>query len=281
MRSALFLITLIAAAAFAGGGCRSSSEPEEILPFPIQLRATTPGDSVTVVSVPLTFTAIFNQDVSLGDIITRLIPAASDPGTATVQGRTFVLSQLAPSSSRLAHWMLLDGPHFLRPYLVRFFTGDARGDFIFPDPDVDPCLVSGDVGQVGQIIGNLFTSRAIAPLLQNSLVFAFEKESLGSDPKLENLLTATPVAVGLATLPGVPEEATGFKIENLIIDVDYTLMAIIDSNGDGRYEIDDDWWGYAHNFTTGRLIFKSAHVDQCTPSLNVEMLPPLESGLAP
>ncbi len=281
MRIGSWIVLLVLAAASLGSGCKSSTQPQEILPFPIQLRATTPGDSVTVVDLPLAFSATFNQEVAVEDVIPRMIPMAREMGSPSVHGRTFDLSGVMPASTSLAHWMILDGPRFLHPYVVHFFTGNTRGNFYFPDPEVQPCLVTGDVGQVGMIIGQIFSNRSSAPSLQYTLVFAYRRDLLGPDPGLEEVLAATPQAVSLAETPALQPAVILYAVENLVIDVEYTLLAIVDTSGDGLYRIEDDWWGYAHDVATGALSFASAHIDQCTPILNVEMRPPTESSLGP
>lgn len=277
MRSLVLLITAVALL----GGCRSSSEPEELRPFPIQMRSSVPADSVTVDGSSLIFSAKFNQQVSTEDVRLTVIPTPLSMGEPVAHARTFDQIGLEPWPFSLSHQILMDGPRFLRPYLVRVFTGDAGGDFWFPD-ERNPCLIEGDLGQVGELYGKILSPPG-GPHPGNSVVFAYRRDGLGEYPDPELIFEiASPVAMVMPWAETATSDEAEFLMNHLIIYESYTVIVVLDTSGNGFYDPKEDWWGYPRDPVNYRLTAADAHLAMCAGVLDpVRLRRPIGSNPAP
>lgn len=234
---------------------------------------------------PFDFSASFNRDVTDADVQMMFVPQPISMGTVATHGRTYdrldVEFRSSESQNQFAHWILLDGPNFLRPYLIRLFTGDASGDYDFPNPDI-PCLVVGDLGQIGQMDGEIGTPPG-GPDPENTLVYAYLADGLGSDPDPSLIFfVAQPVAVTMATHAANKPGDWAYRVNQLQIYERYTVIAVLDTSGDGIYDPTEDWWGYPQDPASRRLTYAEAHIDACTPKLDrVELRRPIGSSPAP
>jgi hypothetical protein len=273
MRTLTYILTAVTLL----GGCRSSSEPIPLQPVPFQLRSSVPADSVTILSSQTDFSAFFDQEIPASEVRVRIIPEPISLGSVSTHGRTFDQLEIELSARGLAHWLLLDGPRFLRPYRVRVFTGYAGGSYDFPDPDNQPCLVVGELGQIGQIEGDVSKSPG-GPDPQYTVIFAFHVDDLPADPDpTEIFFLAPPVAIALAELDAQNPGDWGFRMESLLIYEVYALIAVLDTSGDGVYDPREDWWGYPQDPESRSLSYAEAHIDACTPRIGlIELRPPIE-----
>lgn len=263
------------------GGCRSSSEPEELRPFPIQIRSSVPADMVIVDGGSLTFSASFNQTVSTDDVCLTVVPPPLSMGEPVTYGKTFNQVGLELWPYRLSHQILVDGPRFLEPYLLRFFTGDASGELWFPD-EGNPCLIEGDLGERGELYGEVYRPPG-GPDPVDAAVFAFRRDGLGDFPDPELIFeTASPVAMTMTWESYDTDSGTGFLMEHLIIYESYTVIVVLDTSGNGLYDPKEDWWGYPRDPVSHRLTAAVAHLAMCAGVLDpVHVHPPIGSDPAP
>jgi hypothetical protein len=263
------------------GGCRSSSDPAPLKPIPIQLRSSFPADSVTVAPGVFDLSVAFNQEIQDDDVRVLMVPAARSPGTLQIHGRSYDRLGIVPSSYGLAQRVLLDGPRFLRPYLIRIYTGDASGDWWIPS-DLEPGRILGDLGQIGQMDGEI-SSPPGGPDPTHCVIFAYERDGLGEFPDPELVFEiAQPVSIALAEQGSPSPGVVWYRVNNLVTYERYTVIVVLDTSGEGNYDPREDWWGYPQDPHTFRLTEAEAHFYVCTPRLDqVRLRRPIGSNPAP
>lgn len=274
------LIYILAAVTLLGG-CRSSSEPEALKPIPIQLRSSFPADSVTVAPGVFDLSVDFNQEIGIDDVRMLLVPASPSMGTPQTHGRSYDRLDIEPSVNSLAHRVLLDGPRFFRPYLIRIYNGDANGSWLIPE-EREPCWLVGDLGQIGRIDGEI-SSPPGGPDPTHCVIFAYERDGLGAapDPKLIFEI-AQPISIALAEKGSPGPGVVSYQVDNLVIYERYTVIVVLDTSGEGNYDPREDWWGYPQDPYSYRLTDAEAHFYVCTPRLDqVRLRRPIGSSPAP
>ena len=216
-------------------GCQFTEPDQPVESKPLIFRSSTPADSVTGLHDPegLDFVARFNRDISAAEVTTNLLmPGPSAVGGVEVgtAGAVEVVWEDAVLDDDLAaHTWLIDGPDFVRPVVLRFFPGD----------DV--------LTHVGVVTGTISISppRTTA---EGSMLFVMAAgvpdTSFAPDtPTMLGLPIVAAVRIGQAR--GVRRNPYG--VGNLDPQYRHLVVAIEDTDDDGRYEPREDWWGYARD----------------------------------
>ena len=200
---------------------------EDILKLPpILIRNVVPRDS-TVVSDQggWPFRIDLRSPIQEGELGLRIFPAPDSvsPPVLSPGGRTLSYANVDLTDGDIKHKFLIDGPRFERPRVLEYLTGTPP---------------------TASVAGYISTLNAAVARVDLCIVFAY-LETANLDPYApESLLLYEPVTI--AKMPPRPADQTesAFAIGSLVTDGRYYIVAINDTNDDGEYDPNLDWWGY-------------------------------------
>jgi hypothetical protein len=247
-------------------GCQFTEPDQPVESKPLIFRSSTPADSVTGLHDPdgLDLVARFNREISEPEVTTNLLfpapRAAGGVDVGTAGAVEIVWNDVVLDDGLASHMWLMDGPEFTRPVLLQLFPGD------------------GTLTHVGVISGTISISppRTTA---EDAMLFVMisgapETTFAPDTPTMLGLPIVTVRRIGPAQ--GVRQNLYG--VGNLDPRFRYLLVAIEDTDDDGRYEPRDDWWGYPRNRLqpdTPLLVRASVFGDDDAPSsVNFEIVRP-------
>lgn len=199
-----------------------------ILQPPILIREMAPGDSAVVTDDgdwPLRIE--LRAPIEEGELNLWIYPEPDylSPGRLTASGRTLVFDEVDLADGNLKHRLLIDGVRFPKPKVIEYVVGDPP---------------------IALFEGRIQSSNPSKLDVDEAVVFIYD-DTANIDPFApESILAATPI--GLARIPprkegeiDAPFVATA--LENLKY---YQVVAIGDTNDDGLFDPNTDWWGYHH-----------------------------------
>jgi len=208
--------------------------------LPIQLNSSTPPDSTVEAFDPLNdfaMTAVMNRN--LDAIALRqnwIVPLPTRPGDFVASGRRQLQwTGIGFDPDVPVYTWFLDGPEFVEPIVLRFWTGS---------PGANTGVIRGGV----RIVDGLRSAR-------HAMLFLLSLSSRGealSEEALSFLGLPVERVKRLGGLQEIDENTTPdelisrFEFGELVPDRTYILLAIEDTDGDGYYVPQVDWWGYPH-----------------------------------
>lgn len=222
------LLALLPALLLATSACDERHE-EGLRPPPILIRETVPADSALVSDGggwPLTLN--FRAPVEEDELKLRIFPApdAVSAPTLSPSGMTLSYADVDLADGGHRHRLLLDAARMPRPRVLHYDTGSR------------PVLT---------IAGQVSTENARIARLDRTILFAYPGDAVIDPLGPESMLDFEPVAIaGVPMRPSDTVEAV-FAIGSLHAGL-YFIVGINDTNGDGEYDPNLDWWGYHRDF---------------------------------
>lgn len=232
-------IPILVAAAVLGlltsGGCRNDEFVAPVERPPLLFRSSVPADSTEGFYEPdgLTLSLTFRREVFEGDVTTSLVVPRPLSAGAQVFGRNspreWLYEDVVFDPDVNTYRWLVDGPSMLGPLLITFHPGE-------------PTALSG------RIPGEL---KIGAPYqdADGVVVYALRRIRRGGEAPLDSLLGLPISAITLVRAESPGTEGVGFVVSDLILGDPYLLVAVLDTNGDGRTVPGEDWWGYPRTET--------------------------------
>lgn len=182
-------------------------------------------------------TVVMNRDADARALRQNwILPYPPQPGSFTANGRRRLeWTGIGLDPDVPVYTWFLDGPDFVVPIVLRVWTG-------LPNPN------SGTIRGGVRVVEGLRSAR-------NAMLFVLSLSAQG-EPIPEGALSflGLPVerAMRLGGLLSIdedtpPSELTSrFEFRELVPGRRYLLLAIEDTDGDGYYVPQVDWWGYPH-----------------------------------
>lgn len=228
-------------------GCLHDEAGQAVDAPPLQLRGTTPADSVQYVHEAdgLDIVARFNRDLGPEDVTEMWFtppPLASKGPFFDVGGEIYWRDVVLDPAARKVT-LFLYGPAFLRPETVVFFPGDDG--WIDPDDPVVPDPGGTDQDPTGDYLAGLPTIARPRSSAEGAVLFV-----LDVDPGPLPLPAGQPTMLGLPIADVVRLDAPladgrhPFAIGHLARAHRYVTIAVLDADGDGRHVPGADWTGY-------------------------------------
>lgn len=223
----LRILALTVLAAFLTAASCRTDEKDELKAAPTQVTFTVPADSALLpLDAVRNISIDFQRSVSsTAEIELRLYPPPSSSGEIrlTAGGRNVTWFDVAPEPNSRRQHLMIDGPNFLQPYIIRWFTGTPHN---------------------AEFQGDVIAPTVLGTVTQDAVVFAID-EFGGFDPLVpESFETSDIRAVSPPYRVGSPDLVADYRFGNLPPGSAYLVVAIYDSSGDGIYDPRDDWWGY-------------------------------------
>lgn len=259
---AVFLSTVFLLAA-ALGACQFGENDQEVVTPPTLLRFTVPADSATNVYEPggLDVVARFREEIRPERVTTlQMFPPPRARGAVDFSvPKQIVIPDVVFDPRVPVHRWLIDGPDFVEPVLVGFHPGERI---------VTEGFLHGDVTRNGS------RDRAVGALV---FVLAYDVPDTLLPTNATTMLGLPVVTVSriedrFASIPNL-------YVNNLVPGRRYALVVIQDTDGDGRHEPREDWWGYPHEaFTVDRIELtragRSSDVENPIARVPIEIVPP-------
>lgn len=254
MRAWLVVVSL--SLIVAAIGCRDDSTGPGIVEPPSFVRSTVPADSAEGISGTTDISVTFRRTVLESGVVLDLFPAPISQGTQVLSptGRNITWLDVELDPDVLAYRLLVDGASVPTPEQILLF----------------PTTLPGVAGRMG---GCLSLSEE-GPDLSETVVFAVppadEDLSVHALPDFFRRQHASSIAlVG----PG-PEECASFYFFTYMKVEPVAVIAVIDSSGDGEYDLDDDWWGYLGSESAASSILPSDSPFGVPLNLHITLHPP-------
>jgi hypothetical protein len=230
---------LVLAIAAVGGACGFDPPTIDIETPPLIARpeGTTPRDSTEYLhdqsGLPLVVN--FNREFTRGEVThVQLVPMPPDVGPLLNPGvnpRQLLLESVVFEPRFSAYRLVLDGPAMPEPVVISYYSagheiteGAMHGHVAYPRWGREPLNVM---------------VYALLPSWRED-----EVERTGS----EELMFGRPVLGVTRTIVVPTEEGGWFRLAGLELGAHYFVVGILDTNDDGRYDPEIDWWGYYRNF---------------------------------
>ena len=237
--------------ALALSGCLFTGHEDTIKTPPLRLRSAVPADSVESVADSegfFTASLSFNRSVGADELRWSVLPAPVDVGRSffSPSARTWTLPDLSFEDGIEAARLLIDGPLMRSPKVLTWYIGPRAtlrpraGGFLKTEHGTEgdgAVIFALSVGDPG---GGAIAVEAFFGMRAESVTVAM------SHPSFED-----PV----------------WSIGDLVDERFYSLVGVIDSNSDGLYDPDLDWWG-----ETGIIATADPFGNQ--NNFRIEILPP-------
>lgn len=273
----LVLLTL----AVTGCGIDKADIGVKTPPLLLRDEGTFPADSTQNLydARGLDLIAVFNRVVEPGEV--SLVQIVPGPGT---RGEVFnpnenpkevMIRGVVFDQNRLVYRLVLDGPAMPAPRILSYYSGEATAR--------NPAIQ-----------GHMYISRG-GTSATGALVYALVPPGVEDDYVLsgnEDRFLGRPVIGVTTTLEVSTEDGGWFRLAGLPEWRDVVVLAILDTNQDGRYLPDEDWWGYYRNefdnpvpvmggVTFGGLF--TPPLPELRSDIDFEILPPgsLDPGFPP
>jgi hypothetical protein len=202
-------------------------------PLIVRTQGTAPRDSTENLFDPegLSIVVNFNRPIAAGEVIhVELVPRPADMPTVQNPGsnaREIVLGNVILDPAFSAYRLILDGPSMPAPKVLSYYS------------DVHSATE-------GAMHGHVRISRGRTQP-DNVLVYALVPAGRESEFNLtgsEDTILGRPVLGVTSTIIVSTEEGGWFRLAGLANWRSYVVLAILDTDGDGAYDLDTDWWGY-------------------------------------
>ena len=228
------LLTILPLLAFAQGcGIDKAEIGTKLPPLFVRPEGTAPRDSTENLFDPkgLALVVNFNRAIGPGEVThvelvpTPLeMPTIRNPGSSQSQ---IVLGNAILDPAYSVYRLILDGPSMPAPTVLSYYS-------------------AAHSAREGAMHGRLQISRGRTKP-ENALVYALVpagKESEFDLTGAEETILGRPVLGATSTILLGPEEEGWFRLAGLQNWRSYLVLAILDTSGDGIYDLDTDWWGY-------------------------------------
>lgn len=250
----LLTAAVVASTASGLGGCLFSENDQDADPAPFRLRSATPADSSQYMYDPQGRTLVvrFNRDPEPEDITSLFfLPAPlSFRGPDYSTSPEIIFHDVVFDSLERRYCLFMDGPNFVEPIIMVFFTGDDGIDDpldppegVWVSPLADEAFYQND--PTGYYIIGLV---GIAPPISNpeGAILFFLDYTLRDqvDRRATMRLLGLPVVAAERLPGGSAELGAGFSTGYFWPSRPYFVLGMLDGDGDGRYEIGEDWLGY-------------------------------------
>ncbi|RKZ14973.1 hypothetical protein DRQ53_10240 [bacterium] len=208
----------------------------ETPPLLLRREGTFPADSTrfTHDAQGLNIVASFNRAIEPGEVsLVQIVPQPAVAGTVfnpNSNVRQILINGVVLDPMHRVYRLLLDGPTMPEPRVLSYFSGDqsVRNPAIRGHVSIS----RGSTSPSGALVYAL-----VPPGVEERYTLS------GTEERFLGLLV-----LGCTTTLEVSTEPGGwYQVAGLQEWRSYMVAAILDTNGDGLYELDADWWGYYHN----------------------------------
>lgn len=241
--STVFLVGLVALVVSSVAGCRFDNPESPVQTPPLILRSSVPADSAAAAydAQGLDLIAIFRRDIAAHEHPSAyLIPAPISVGEYHIGlggAKQVVWESVIFDPDVKTYRLILDGPTMIRPHILTFYPG-------------------GKPGLTGAIGGEILIDRAGGDA-EDVLVVALDINNL----RVANAgMAYLGMPAASVTLPFAKTARTAakYRLNGLILGEPYLVFAISDTNNDGEYDVETDWWGYMRSFEFETPFFATA-----------------------
>jgi hypothetical protein len=227
-------VLLLVAVSF-GSGCGFDDKETlvETPPLRVTPQGTVPADSTEYLfdADGLDLVATFNREVATDDVPhLQLVPRPAAVGAIlnpAPNPRQIVLESVVLDPIYTTYRLVLDGPAMPGPDIVTYYSAQ-RTAF------------------EGSMQGNVRISRGNTEP-EDVLVYALVPPGLEEDFPLtgsEETILGRPVLGVTRSVLVLGEEGGWYRLAGLDSGRRYLVLAILDTTGDGIYDLAEDWWGY-------------------------------------
>ena len=227
----LVLAALALAVLLAGAvGCRTETPQAPTERPPLLFRSSVPADSTVGVheTAGLDLSITFNRDLASDDITTSVIhPRPLDRGRLRIGAnadRELVLEGVVLDPEINAYRWLVDGPELLEPIRILFFPRD--------DEAYSPAM-SGRV-EIGEPGGSVDGTLVLLCGIRRDAEFRDRHDTM----------FGLPIEQSVFVRAGSQERSAAWRARDLEEGREYFVIGIRDTDGDGRYDLLNDWWGF-------------------------------------
>lgn len=269
------LAILLGVLMLSGNSCREEPRPVQRVPARLQIKGALPDFPahdvyppnyvLYDVDFPTSLRFDLNEPAHVDEITVSFFPAA-EPGwskRASTTSGIFWLDAYQPDQNTWMQRILIDGPRFARPWLQEFLVKERPED------------------ELGLVESQVFHRFSEGPALLYTLMLFYDDTTAGGVLSPVELFDLQAQSAVLANFelhePG--EQRAMRMVDHLERGTFYTMAAILDTNGDGIYDPELDWWGAA------RVIGSASWEPRFVPAgrggleeplflLEAEMLPP-------
>lgn len=228
------LLLAILILAFAQGcGIEGADIGTDQPPLIVRTQGTAPRDSTENLfdSDGLSLVVNFNRAIGPGEVthielVPRpvVMPTVENPGSSA---RQILLKNVVLDPGYSAYRLILDGPAMQAPTVLSYYS-------------------AGHSAKEGAIQGHVKISRGRTKP-ENALVYALVPAGKESEFDLtgsEDTLLGRPILGATNTVLVGPDEEGWFRLAGLQNWRSYLVLAILDTDANGVYDLDVDWWGY-------------------------------------
>jgi hypothetical protein len=228
------LLLIVVLSAFSQGcGIDTADISTQTPPLIVRVEGTAPHDSTENLfdSRGLPLIVNFNRQFAPGEVShLELVPRPLSMGTIQNPGsdaRQIVLGDVILDPAYSAYRLVLDGPAMPAPIVLSYYSSEHSAI-------------------EGAMHGHVMISRGRTKP-ENVLVYALVPAGREDEFALtgaEEIILGRPVLGVTSTILINGVEGGWFRLAGLEKWRSYMVIAILDTSGDGVYELDTDWWGY-------------------------------------
>jgi hypothetical protein len=227
------LLPLLLLAFVQGCGFDNADIGTDPPPLIFRTEGTVPQDSTENYFDPegLNIVVRFNREIGAGEVnhvelVPRPLgmPMIQNPGS---NAREIVIESVILDPAYSAYRLILDGPSMPAPKVLSYYSASQNV-------------------KEGAMHGHVKISRG-RTTPENVLVYALVPAGRESEFALtgsEDTILGRPILGATNTILVRTEEGGWFRLAGLTNWRSYVVLAILDTSGDGAYDLDTDWWGY-------------------------------------
>ena len=258
-RAMVLIATTVAALLTAS--CRTETPSTPLERPPLLFRSSVPADSTEGYYEPegIDLSIRFRRELEEGDLATvQLVPRPLSSGPLVKghnDGRELFWPDVVLDPTVNTYRWLVDGPDMPEAVLIRFHPATP-------------------LQATGRILGELIVG---APWedASGALVYALYRGQRAYTVASDSLLGAPIVSITMVAPGDVGREGQPYVVRDLPLGEPHLIVAVLDTDGDGRYEIDQDWWGYARDlFGTPQDAPAVGPFNDTEPPVDLELVPP-------
>lgn len=253
----------------SASSCSPSSSDATIIPAGLKIQNALPAFPTKEqpnyvlfdVPFPTSLRLDLNQLASPDEITLSFWPPVEDgwKKRASTTSAIFWIDDFTPDPNTEFQRILIDGPRFTHPWLWEF-------------------LVKERSTPSAEIFAMCYQRRAIGPSPQWALLLFYDFETARYITTPGELFSLQAATVDLASVeqPTAGERRYVQSVDGLLPGKFYAMGVILDSNNDGIYDPQVDWWGMATEGSTSLIpTFVGASVDPTNVQiLEAELRPP-------
>lgn len=242
-------------------GCRNEGFVAPVERPPLLFRSSVPADSAEgyyeLDGIVLSIT--FRRELFDGDITTSLLVPRPVSAGPLVLGRNspreLLWEDVVLDPAVNSYRWLVDGPSMLGPILITFHPADP-------------------IAFTGRIVGEA----KIGPPFEDAgdaVIYALQRAYRPGEAPMDSLLGHPIASIALVRSDSPGQEGQSFIVLDLRVGDPYYLVAVLDTNGDGRHVPSEDWWGVARSpLLEPRVLYPWSPMEQPDEAVVVELAPP-------